>query len=265
MCEIPNDAGRRESKGNLVGVTNVRLGYVNGRDAAPWLMVGTQFRWVYGLDWSGTIQHEVMHYYYGIQDAVYADLDGDGKDEGAIALEYFYPSVWDDGVENRGGSAGGPGFTNVELYASDDAAPLIIYGTKQNVVRSYTYPGEGRPVEQWVTNVGGEVHDMRCGRFHDDVGDEIILGTSGFHAWSLGVDGTPRFRASIGDRVLQVRATRDGYLALADHGLVVGLDTDGTESGRWRFPALVAGAAVSAGPNPVVVLTDGTVLRRVES
>ncbi|HBN82669.1 MAG TPA: hypothetical protein DDZ89_02395, partial [Clostridiales bacterium] len=38
---IPNDTERRERKGNLLGVTNIRLAYVNGKDKEPWIMVGT--------------------------------------------------------------------------------------------------------------------------------------------------------------------------------------------------------------------------------
>lgn len=260
-CAIPDDPARREQKGNLLGVTVVRLGWVNGADKAPWLMVGTQFRWVYGLDWStGEIQHETMHYFYGVEDAVFADLDGDGVDEGALALEYFYPSVWDDGAESRGGSAGGPGFTAVGLQEREGDSPLIVYGTKQNVVRTYAY-ADGTFTEQWVSDVGGQVTDLCSGSFHDGVGAEIVVGTTGFHVSSLDPDGELRFRAVIGDRVVAVvPAPRDGYLVIAEHGLVVTLDTEGAESGRWRFPAAVTGGVVlSEGVR--LVLADGTVVR----
>ena len=258
VCAIPDDPGRRERKGNLLGVTAVRTGYVNGRDHAPSLMVGTQFRWVYGVSWQGTIESEVMLYYYGIEDAVFADLDGDGVDEGAFALEYFYPSIWDGGAEHRGGSAGGPGFTSVDVVTGADGAPLVVYGTKQSVVRGYTYSGD-KPEEVWVSNVGGQVNDLRCGTFHDSVGAEIVLGTSGFHVWSLDAEGSPRFRTTVGDRVLQVvPLPGQGYLALADHGLLVRLDTGGAETARWRFTEPIVGAAVTG--TPAVILGDGTVL-----
>lgn len=258
VCAIPDEPARREQKGNLLGVTAVRTGYVDGQDEPPSLMVGTQFRWVYGLDWSGAIQNEVMLYYYGIEDAVFADLDGDGIDEGAIALEYFYPSVWDGATEHRGESAGGPGFTSVDIATSSDGLPLAVYGTKQNVVRSYAYSGDS-PEEMWVTNVGGQVTDLSSGTFHEDVGPEIVLGTTGFHVWSLGVDGTPRFHTPVGDRVLQVvPVPGEGYLAVADHGLLVALDTSGTETDRWHFAEAIAGVAVSE--RRAVVLRDGAVL-----
>ena len=261
--EIPHDVGRRESKGNLIGTTVVRLGYVNGHDDAPWLMVGTQHRWVYGLDWQGAIQHELAFYYYGIQDALFADFDGDGKDEGVLALEYFMPSMWDDGEEHRGGRAPeGPGYTSVDMLAQDDGPPVIVLGTKHNIVQTNTYVDQTWE-DGWRTNVGGEVHDLRAGTFHSQVGDEVILGTSGFHALSLKPDGSVRFRTVIGDHVRQVRALADqGYLAAADHGLLVALDTDGAETSRWRFPQPIGGVALSTGDAPVVVLTDGTVLRQ---
>lgn len=37
-----NDIAHREQKGNLLGITAVRTGYINGRNQAPLLMVGTQ-------------------------------------------------------------------------------------------------------------------------------------------------------------------------------------------------------------------------------
>ncbi|WP_147915919.1 hypothetical protein [Ruania zhangjianzhongii] len=258
VCAIPDDPGRRERKGNLLGITAVRTGYVNGQDRAPSLMVGTQFRWVYTVDFAGEIQNEMMLYYYGIEDAVFADLDGDGVDEGAFALEYFNTSIWDDNVEHRGASAEGPGFTSVGVHLSDEAAPLVVYGTKQSLVSAVTYSGD-RPDPVWEYNVGGQVNDLRCGIFHDSVGAEIVLGTSGFHVWSLDVEGAPRFRTPIGDRVLQViPLPGEGYLALADHGLLVRLDTDGAETGRWRFSEPIVGAAVTG--TLTVVLRDGTML-----
>jgi len=258
--KIPDDAARREIKGNLLGVTAVRTGYVNGQDAAPQLMVGTQFRYVYGLTWDGKITSTTMHYFYGIEDMVFADLDGDGKDEGAIALEYFYPSIWKAGKEIRGGSAGGAGFTAVALHRPETGSPVIIYGTKQNAVRSYTFSGS-KIVPGWVRNVSGQVTGLDCGTFHSGVGAEIVLGTTGFDVWSLSMDGAPRFRTPIGDRIVQVLPVSDqGYLVAADHGLLVSLDQQGKETGRWSFPSAIAGLV--AGPSPVVVLADGRVVRR---
>lgn len=204
----------------------------------------------------------MMLTFYGIEDAVFADLDGDGVDEGAFALEYFYPSVWDSNQDVHGDSAGGAGFTTVALHAPDGQPPVIIYGTKQNVVRTYTYSG-GKIVPGWVRNVGGQVTTLSSGTFHPDIGDEIVLGTTGFHAVSLRPDGTSRFRAMIGDRVEQlVPVAERGYLVSADHGLLVDLDLQGKERDRWRFPAPVAGV-VDTG-QPIVVLRDGRVLRRAD-
>ncbi|GAB3756187.1 PQQ-binding-like beta-propeller repeat protein [Microlunatus parietis] len=260
--EIPNTSARREIKGNLLGITTIRLGYVNGRGQAPWLMVGTQFRWVYGLDWAGTIKHETMLYFYGIEDAVFADFDGDGRDEGAYALEYFYPVIWDDKTSVRGPAAAGPGFTAVGTLEQADGPPSIVYGTKQNDVRSYRYAG-GKLVPGWSRNVGGQVTTLTAGTFHAAVGQEIILGTTGFQAISLGADGRPRFRAKIGDTVRFLVATpQPGYLAAADHGLLVGLDPAGRETGRWRFPEWIAGVEVAPGEAMLVVLADGRVFAR---
>jgi len=263
-----NDVAHREQKGNLLGVTNVRTGYVNGHDAAPWLMVGTQFRWVYGLDWAGGLKHESMVTFYGIEDAVFADLDGDGKDEGAYALEYFYPCVWDDGKEATGGSAGGAGFTSVAIHSPAGETPVIIYGTKQNVVRTYRYDpaatGIERLVDGWIRNVGGQVTTLVCDTHHSAVGEEILLGTTNSHVWSLAPDGTPRFRTNVGDSVASILPVPErGYLVAAANGLLVELDTAGNEVRRWRFPAPIAGVIAGPGADAgvTVVLTNGQLLR----
>ncbi len=259
QTSIPDDPARREQKGNLIGVTVVRLGYVAGQDAAPSLMVGTQFRWVYRLNWStGAIESENMHYFYGITDAIFADLDEDGVDEGAIALEYFYPSVWKDGGEHRGG-VGGPGFTTVGLVERAEGRPWIVYGTKQNIVRTYEYR-DAKFAEQWATDVGGQVTDMISGVIHESVGAEVVVGTTGFHLTSLTPAGELRFRTVIGDRVSSILPVAgQGYLALAEHGLAVAVDTEGGETGRWRFPEAVAGGGIVDG-RALLVLADGTVV-----
>ena len=51
--KFPDDAAHREYKGNLIGITNVRVAFTNGKNMEPLIIVGTQFRYVYSLDLSG--------------------------------------------------------------------------------------------------------------------------------------------------------------------------------------------------------------------
>ncbi|MGD7787556.1 hypothetical protein ACQCX2_04450 [Propionibacteriaceae bacterium Y1700] len=258
--EIPNDAARRERKGNLLGVTIVRAAHVNGKDQPPCLMVGTQFRWMYTLAASGEIRHEVMLTWYGIEDAVFADFDGDGKDEGAVALEYFYPTFWKGGKEVRGGIGGGPGFTRTALVEAASGSPSVVFGTKINEVRSLSLSA-GKVVSGWRRNVGGEVRALVSGAFHDQVGQEILVGTTGFHVHSLGADGATRFRTAVGDTVRSILAEPGaGYLVGVDHGTLVVLDTEGAETERWQFEADVVGVAQTDGTR-WVVLRNGTIAR----
>lgn len=194
---------------------------------------------------------------YGIEDAVFADLDGDGKDEGAVALEYFYPTFWKAGKEVRGGVGGGPGFTRTALVESSSGPLSVVFGTKINEVRSFSLPA-GKATPGWHRNVGGEVRVLVSGNFHDQVGQEILVGTTGFHVHSLSADGSTRFRTTVGDTVRSIVPEPAGYLVGVDHGTVVVLDTDGTGTARWQFEADVVGLAQTNGTR-WVFLRDGTI------
>ncbi|MEF3305729.1 hypothetical protein [Paenibacillus sp. GYB003] len=264
--KFPSDAAHRERKGNLLGITNVRVAYVNGADQPPWVMVGTQFRYIYGLDAAGKLQYEDLLYYYGIEDMEFADFDGDGKEEGMYALEYAYYTYWNEKQLTRGGTGGGPGWKVATLLNDPafGAAPAIAFGTKQSEVRLVGYAGKLQ--ERWKRNVGGEVNDIRYGDYNGDGVPEILAGSDGFQFYALNPDGTTRFRAALPDRVLQVDgARRDGvtrYYAAADHGLLVQLNEQGAVEATTRFAHPIA--ALKAGetqPRPWAVLENGELYR----
>jgi hypothetical protein len=261
---FPSDTEHRERKGNLIGITNVRVAHVNGADAEPWIMVGTQFRYIYGLDLAGNIVYQDLLYYYGIEDMEFADFDGDGKEEGVYALEYAYFAYWDDKQITRGGSGGGPGWKVATVLDGRSSRPAFALGTKQNEVRLYTFDGQLR--EQWKRNVGGEVNDIRYGDFNGDGVPELLAGSDGLQLYALDPDGTVRFRKALAERVVQVDGwRRDGqahYWASGDNGLLVRLSEAGAIEATTRFAERIA--ALKAGvaePKPWVVLANGDVYR----
>ncbi|WP_158289723.1 hypothetical protein [Paenibacillus flagellatus] len=264
--EFPHTGEHRERKGNLLGITNVRVAHVNGTDQEPWIMVGTQFRYIYGLDPEGRLKYEDLLYFYGIEDMAFADMDGDGKDEGIYALEYAYYAYWDDKQVTRGGSGGGPGWKVATVLPGGNGGtlPAIALGTKQNEVRLVAYAG--KPQELWKRNVGGEVNDVRSGDYDGDGVAEILAGSDGFQLYALRPDGTVRFRTALEERVLHVDGSAgDGgarYWAAADHGLLAELSAEGEVVSRVRFAHDIAafrGGATEA--RPWVVLADGEVMR----
>lgn len=263
---FPSDSTHRGSRGNLLGITNVRVAYVNGADQPPWVMVGTQYRYIYGLDAAGALKYEELLYYYGIEDMEFADFDGDGKDEGMIGLEYAYYAYWNEKQITRGGSGGGPGWkvATVIDHPSFGAAPVLAFGTKQNEVRLVGYDTKLR--ERWNRNIGGEVNDIRYGDYNGDGVPELLAGSDGFQFYALNPDGSVRFRTALPDRVLQVDGSnKDGvasYWAAADHGLLVKLNDQGEIERKTRFAGPIA--ALKSGETqarPWVVLENGDVYR----
>jgi hypothetical protein len=263
--EIPNSPERREMKGNLIGVTNVRVAYVNGHDREPWIMVGTQFRYLYGFDLNGNLQYEDIAYYYGIEDTAFLDLDGDGKDEGVLGLEYYYYSILDEGKLSRYGGTKypGPGFKVVEpLEQWSGGQAAVLLGTKQNRVHLIKYAGT--PQELWARNVGGEVNDIRVGDFDGDGVTEIIVASDGFQLYCLETDGSVRWRTTLDDRVMRVGAlqTTEGvrYYAVTDNGGLYTLDRQGDVLSHVRFADRIQ--AIHPGPTAVwVTLENGDVYR----
>ncbi|OYN89100.1 hypothetical protein [Parenemella sanctibonifatiensis] len=253
---LPNDAARRERKGNRTGATNVRLAWTNGRDADPVIMVGSMFRWIYELDLTGAQQWEDLCYFYGVDGQAWGDLDGDGKDEGAIALEYFYATFVKNQTVTRGGREGGPGYSHVRILDRAEGLPLTVYGTKQSEVQAFEYT---RPAGTagWNARLSGAILALETGTFHESVGSEVLAGTAGFDVVSLTSTGERRFTTSLEDRVLHLAGLGDGYLVGLDNGSVAKLGIDGAVVDQWRFEALVAG--VTGGENPRVVLANGEV------
>jgi hypothetical protein len=268
--KFPSDTEHRERKGNLLGITNVRVAYVNGADQPPWIMVGSQFRYIYGLDADGRLQYEDLLHFYGIEDMAFADFDGDGKDEGVYALEYAYYAYWNEKVIVRGGTGGGPGWKVADVLpdstgsGTGNSLPAFVLGTKQNELHFVAY--KGKLEEIWKRNVGGEVNDIRHGDYNGDGVPELLAGTDGFQMYALNPDGSLRFRKTLEDRVLQVDGwNHDGkaqYWAAADHGLLVQLSDEGMIEKTVRFQhdiaALQAGEAQA---KPWIVLTNGEVYR----
>ena len=230
---IPNDPVRRERKGNLLGVTNIRLAYVNGKDKEPWIMVGTQFRYLYGYDLQGNLLYEDIAYFYGVEDMIFLDLDGDGKDEGVLALEYYNLCIWkDQEFKHYGGTkVSGPGFKVVRgLDQKNGVDPAVaIYGTKQNRVHMIRYNEDLEQV--WNVNVGGEVNDMIAGDFDKDGIIEILVASDGFMLYCINSDGSVRWKKTLSDRVMKITAVNTDenvvYLAVIDNGGLVSLDSNG--------------------------------------
>ena len=265
---IPNDSARRESKGNLLGVTNVKVAHINGQDEDPWIMVGTQFRYIYGYNLSGQKVYEDIGYWYGIEDTAFLDLNGDGKDEGVIALEYYYYNILDNGTLLRFGGTKfpGPGFKVVEgldSWSGGDGA-MAVYGTKQNRVHLIIHDGNYK--ELWYLNVGGEVNEILPGDFDNDGVAEILVASDGFYLYCINPNGLARWKTMLGDRVLKVDTvkTKDGvnYLAVTDNGTLYQLNADGKIISKDVFDGLIQDVhgGTKAG-EAWVVLEDGRVYK----
>ncbi|WJH36730.1 hypothetical protein N6H14_13945 [Paenibacillus sp. CC-CFT747] len=268
MVEIPNTPERREQKGNLIGVTTIRVAHINGQDQAPWIMVGTQFRYIYGFDLQGKQVYEDIAYFYGIEDLEFLDLDEDGKDEGVIGLEYYYYSFLNDGVLTRyGGSRQpGPGYKVLEPLESwsGSTQPAVAIGTKQNRVHLFQF--KGSPTELWNRNVGGEVNDIRAGDFDQDGITEVLVASDGFQVYLLNDDGSVRWRTALGDRVMKAAAVQTGeglrYMAVTDNGRVYTLNTQGEIVSQVQYQGLVQGLHDGTGTDRTwIVLENGDVYR----
>ncbi|MCC2683980.1 MAG: hypothetical protein K0R75_879 [Paenibacillaceae bacterium] len=263
--KFPSDAEHRELKGNLLGVTRVRVAHVNGEDQEPWIMVGTQFRYVYGLDREGKLKYEDMAYYYGIEDMEFADFDGDGRDEGVLGTEYSSYVLWKNKKLANAGGGFGPGWKVVVALNewSGDDHPAVALGTKEHRIHLVQYKN-GKIAELWQRNIGGEVNDIRHGDFNGDGLTEILAGSGGFQFYALNPDGSVRWRRTLSDRVLKVNGLiRDGttrYLAAADNGSLFVLDDGGSVNQSLRFGSSIIDFAVgNESTQAWVVLQDGSV------
>ena len=237
--KFPNDAIRKEYKGNLIGITNVRIANKNGKDQEPAIMVGTQFRYLYELNLQGKLNHETALYYYGIEDMEYADLDIDGKEEGIFALEYYHFTLIKDN-ELITGKSGGPGWKIAHVLNKDSKVirPTVLLGTKQSEVRMIGFKDKLK--EYWTSNVGGEVNDIRHGDFNSDGKLEILVGTEGFQFYVLDELGQTIIRNTLPDRVLKVAGYRQSnttfYLAATTNGQLFKITENGQIDSKIQFP-----------------------------
>lgn len=263
--KFPDDAAHREYKGNLIGITNVRLAYKNGKDKEPRIMVGTQFRYLYELDLQGKLIDETALYFYGIEDMEYADLDGDGAEEGIFALEYYYYTL----IKNKElitGKTGGPGWKIAHVLNKNEknSLPSVLLGTKQNEVRQIRY--KDKLEETWTRNVGGEVNDIRHGDFNNDGYNEILVGTEGFQFYVLDEDGKVIFKRTLNDRVLKADGYRDQgktyYLAATAEGRLHKFSEKGVMEQSVHFPSGIADILILNGnSDPWIVLKNGDLYR----
>lgn len=256
-----DDQTHKEYKGNLIGITNIRLAHSNGQDKEPVVMVGTQFRYLYELDLKGKLLSDTLLYFYGIEDMEYADLDGDGKDEGVFALEYYYYALRKGKVEIAGKS-GGPGFKIADIILSNSKGevPSVLLGSKQSEVRLIRF--KDKIQEVWVKNVGGEVNDIRHGDYNKDGRKETLVGTEGFQFYVLDQAGKVVFRKTLDDRVLKVTGLNQGsksiYLAALAGGQLSELSATGDVMKTRKYPAEISNVLSPTDfSDAVIVLKNG--------
>ena len=190
-------------EGDTTGVmpyhfTRVAVGRVSGPDRED-LLVGTREGAVIVIKPDGSPSW-VHDFGCKINDLTAVDLDGDGKDEVAVARQDHFVSVLDDnGVElwkrelklyRR------PPYVNV-IGSGDldgDGKPEVVAGGEN--WRFYAFAADG--TELWNYE---SVHPSRAGAVADldgDGKDEVICGTHYYWASVLNADGTRRWRHSFG-------------------------------------------------------------------
>ncbi len=263
--KFPDDAAHHEYKGNLIGITTIRIANKNGKDQEPVIMVGTQFRYLYELDLQGKLKAETALYFYGIEDMEYADLDADGKEEGIFALEYYYYTLIKDN-ELITGKTGGPGWKIAHVINKDSKtfAPTVLLGTKQSEIRMIGF--NKKIQEYWSTNVGGEVNDIRHGDFNNDGKLEILAGTEGFQFYVLDDKGNTIIRKTLNDRVLKVEGFRQSgktyYLAATANGLLYKITEKGQFERLIQFPAEISNILLADdNSEPMLVLENGELFK----
>ncbi len=263
--KFPDDQPHREYKGNLIGITNVRIAHKNGKDQQPVIMVGTQYRYIYELDLDGKFKNETVLYYYGIEDMEYADLDADGMEEGIFALEYYYYTLVKDN-ELITGKTGGPGWKIADVLnkGSQTFKPTVLLGTKQSEIRMIGF--DKKIKEYWNSNVGGEVNDIRHGDFNNDGKLEILVGTEGFQFYVLDDKGNTIFRKTLYDRVLKVEGyqiqNKSKYLAATAGGHLFNFSNLGSTEESIQFPDEISNIFTEKGSaKSLIVLVNGDVYR----
>lgn len=255
--------------GNLIGATNVRVAYVDGMDREPWIMVGTSFNNLIGLDRDGKQLYSEEAYYYGIEDMQFADFAGDGKEMGILGMEYVYPAIFKDKAPiQRAVRSTGPGWKVVRTLPDyRNHAAAVVLGSKEHKVHLAYFENDTLK-DAWMINVGGEVNDILVNAGADSGEQEVLVGSGGHYVYLLTADGRVKWQTSVGDRVLHVNALRaDGgsearYLAGADNGKLVELAADGSIARTVRFSANIAGIVVNERSDRAwVILHNGEVYR----
>src|SRR6476660_7806248 len=228
-------------------------------------MVATQFRYIYELDLRGKLLSDTLFYFYGIEDMEYADLDGDGKDEGVFALEYYYYALR-KGKDEIAGKSGGPGFKVADVIknSGEGRLPGVLLGSKQSEIRLIHFNDKIK--EQWVRNVGGEVNDIRNNDFNNDGKNEILVGTEGFQFYLLDQSGNIVFRSTLGDRVLKVggfnRNSKVNYLAATAGGQISILSGSGEKEKTIQYPSEISNILSGhSNAQPIIVLKNGELFK----
>lgn len=261
--EFPSDPQHAERKGNLLGITNVRVANVNGNDQEPLIMVGTQFRYLYGLDAHGNIVSESVLSHYGIEDMEFADADGDGKEEGLIAMEYTSYNYWNEGSFGRAGGGDGPGWKVVDAIPDwfGPGRAAFFLGTKQNKVLLVTRSTSSGMMKWWDRNIGGEVNDLAHADIDGDGSLELLAVSDGYQFYALEEDGSVRFRLTLDGRVQRVssweRAGR--YLASDDRGVLYIVNDQGTLENSIQFPSKIIDISAANLQVPWIVLENGDI------
>ena len=178
--------------------TRVAAGRVSGGERQD-VLIGTGEGAVIVLNADGS-QSWTHGFGCRINDLTAVDLDGDGKDEIAVARQDHFVSVLDDTGEELWKRElklyRRPPYVNV-ICAGDldgDGKPEVVAGGEN--WRFYAFAADG--TELWNYE---SVHPSRAGAVADldgDGKDEVICGTHYYWASVLNTDGTRRWRHSFG-------------------------------------------------------------------
>ena len=254
------------TQGSLIGITNIRIAHVDGKGQAPWFMVGSSFRNLYGVDINGKELYNEEAYYYGVMDMQFADYAGTGKDMGILGMEYVYPVVFTEKEKplTHISTRTDPGWKVVRTISTPQINLFgVVFGTKEHLVHYAMVEKETLRIK-WSTNVGGEVNDMQILNYKN-APSEILVGSSGHQVYVLKNDGTVKWRAYTGDRVLRVKSlyknNTEYILAGLDNGKLLFINSNGAIEQRIRFSSNIENILTCDETGKIwVVLQDGRIL-----